>query len=182
MRLRDVAIIELAYACGARVAELARLDVAHVDFEQRTILLMGKGKHRVSGRATPRTSLFHPRAREALQRWLIEGRALEEHLGVKVGSGESHRTLPALARQQAVASTIQQLGAMVGGDNAWQKAREVSVLIRSADSRVRTLHGDRPLEELPSSARQVLRVLEAAGVDTKGPLFVISATAGSVVP
>lgn len=42
--LRDLAIMELLYSSGIRVAELAGLDILDVDFKQRLIKVMGKGK------------------------------------------------------------------------------------------------------------------------------------------
>jgi integrase/recombinase XerC len=40
---RDVAIVELLYATGARVSELCGLDIDDVDFNRNTIRVMGKG-------------------------------------------------------------------------------------------------------------------------------------------
>ena len=46
--VRDAALIELLYATGARISEMARLKVADVDFSRRQVLLFGKGsKERV---------------------------------------------------------------------------------------------------------------------------------------
>jgi integrase/recombinase XerD len=41
--LRNVAIIELLFATGLRVAELCSLDARHIDFDQGSIRIMGKG-------------------------------------------------------------------------------------------------------------------------------------------
>ena len=41
--LRDIAIIELLFATGLRVAELCSLDARHIDFGNGSILIMGKG-------------------------------------------------------------------------------------------------------------------------------------------
>lgn len=41
--LRDACMLELLYATGARISELARLEVADVDARQRTARLFGKG-------------------------------------------------------------------------------------------------------------------------------------------
>jgi len=43
-RARDVAILELLYATGLRVSELASLDVDAVDRERRTVQVIGKGR------------------------------------------------------------------------------------------------------------------------------------------
>ena len=41
--LRDVAIVEMLYASGARVAELCGLDLSDVDYDRQTIRVLGKG-------------------------------------------------------------------------------------------------------------------------------------------
>jgi integrase/recombinase XerC len=43
-RARDVAILELLYATGLRVSELASLDLETVDRETRTVRVLGKGR------------------------------------------------------------------------------------------------------------------------------------------
>ena len=67
--LRDVAMLELLYATGIRVGELASLDVDDVDRERNVVRVLGKGRKE-------RTVPFgHPAAR-ALDRWLESGRPL----------------------------------------------------------------------------------------------------------
>ena len=41
--LRDLAILEVLYSCGIRVAELAGMNVASIDYDQRLVKVMGKG-------------------------------------------------------------------------------------------------------------------------------------------
>jgi integrase/recombinase XerC len=65
--LRDVAMLELLYATGIRVGELAGLDVDDLDRDRNVVRVFGKGRKE-------RTVPFgHPAAR-ALDRWLSEGR------------------------------------------------------------------------------------------------------------
>ncbi len=60
---RDAAILELLYATGIRRAELVGIDVADIDFDQRTIRVVGKGNKE-------RFVLFNQYAAEALERYL----------------------------------------------------------------------------------------------------------------
>jgi integrase/recombinase XerC len=67
--LRDVAMLELLYATGIRVGELAGLDVDDLDRDRNVVRVFGKGRKE-------RTVPFgHPAAR-ALDRWLGAGRPL----------------------------------------------------------------------------------------------------------
>lgn len=60
---RDLAILELLYATGLRVGELASLDIDDIDLDERTIRVIGKGdKERVVPFGVP--------ARDAVRRWL----------------------------------------------------------------------------------------------------------------
>lgn len=65
--LRDLAIVELLYATGARVSEIASLDLGNVDFSRDIVRLMGKGSKE---RMVP----FGQPARDALDDWLRHGR------------------------------------------------------------------------------------------------------------
>ena len=65
--IRDVAMLELLYATGIRVGELAGLDLDDVDRDRNVVRVLGKGRKE-------RTVPFgHPAAR-ALERWLAHGR------------------------------------------------------------------------------------------------------------
>ncbi len=71
LELRDRAFLELLYASGLRVAELTGLDVGSLDLEAGAVRVLGKRrKERIVPVGRP--------AREALARWLADGRpALE---------------------------------------------------------------------------------------------------------
>lgn len=63
MSIRDLAIVELLYASGIRVSELAGLDMADLDFERNTVKVMGKGSRE-------RVAPFGIPAKRALEVWI----------------------------------------------------------------------------------------------------------------
>ncbi|NYE94595.1 integrase/recombinase XerC [Psychromicrobium silvestre] len=63
LAVRDQAMIELLYAAGLRVGELVALDLDDLDFERRTVRVLGKGNKE-------RTVPFGKPAAGALQHWL----------------------------------------------------------------------------------------------------------------
>jgi site-specific recombinase XerD len=67
LALRDVAILETAYAAGLRIAELASLTVSATDLRRGEVRVTGKGRKE-------RVSLLGRPARGALARYLDEGR------------------------------------------------------------------------------------------------------------
>ncbi len=67
--VRDRAILELLYAAGVRISELAGMTVADVDFDERTVRVTGKGNKE-------RIALFGGPAEDALRRYLVEARPL----------------------------------------------------------------------------------------------------------
>jgi site-specific recombinase XerD len=66
--LRDVAIVETAYAAGLRIGELASLTLSGVDLKRGEVRVIGKGRKE-------RVSLLGRPARAAIERYLAEGRA-----------------------------------------------------------------------------------------------------------
>lgn len=64
---RDHAMLELLYATGIRVSELAGLDLADLDPERRVVRVVGKGDKQ---RSVP----YGQPAERALQGWLVHGR------------------------------------------------------------------------------------------------------------
>lgn len=92
IEVRDAAIVEVLYATGIRVAELVSLDIADIDFSQRTMRVTGKGS---KTRVVP----FGAPAARALQEWLDTGRPLiaahagNPHNGAQSAQGnQSERT------------------------------------------------------------------------------------------
>ncbi|MCS6918812.1 MAG: tyrosine recombinase XerC [Fimbriimonadales bacterium] len=69
LRLRDRAVLELLYATGLRISELASLDVNALDLEQSAAQVRGKG-------GKPRVVLFGQAAHEALLEYLQRARPL----------------------------------------------------------------------------------------------------------
>lgn len=63
LALRDKAMMELAYGCGLRLAEIASLDLVHIEDGGRQLRVMGKGSKE---RILPVGKM----AREALNAWL----------------------------------------------------------------------------------------------------------------
>jgi integrase/recombinase XerC len=67
--LRDVALLELLYGSGLRIAEATALDVDELDLARERVVVWGKGgKQRTVPLSTPAT--------DSMRRWLADGRAL----------------------------------------------------------------------------------------------------------
>lgn len=65
--LRDVAVLELLYGSALRVSELCGLDLDDIDFDRRTVRVLGKGnKQRVVPMGLPSV--------RALESWINQGR------------------------------------------------------------------------------------------------------------
>ena len=76
LALRDVALIETAYAAGLRISELASLTIAAVDLKRGEVRVTGKGRKQ-------RASLLGRPARAALSRYLNEGRSVLADIGAR---------------------------------------------------------------------------------------------------
>ena len=74
LALRDVAIIETAYAAGLRISELASLTIGSADLKRGEVRVTGKGRKE-------RASLLGRPARAALTRYLEAGRPVLAGLG-----------------------------------------------------------------------------------------------------
>jgi site-specific recombinase XerD len=66
--IRDRAIIELFYATGVRCSELTSIQLTDINFDQKTILIMGKG-------SKERLVLFGNKAKEAILKYIQTERA-----------------------------------------------------------------------------------------------------------
>ncbi len=103
LRRRDLAMFELMYSSGLRLAELASLNLGDIDLEQRRLVVTGKG-------AKTRYLPIGRKAAQALERWLeVRGRhptgEADDALFVsRLGRRLSHRSiqqrLNELARSQ----------------------------------------------------------------------------------
>ena len=69
LRVRDRALLELAYASGLRVSELCQLERTRVHFAERTVTVLGKG-------GKQRTVPFGRAAEAALREYLERARPL----------------------------------------------------------------------------------------------------------
>jgi len=98
---RDLAIVELLYACGLRVSELVGVDVGDIDAAAASVVVVGKGG---KSRAVPVAG----KAIEAIDRWLrhraqmakADERALfVSRCGTRLGTRSIQGRLQRLARQ-----------------------------------------------------------------------------------
>ena len=105
--LRNRAILELMYAAGCRLSEVAGLDVRHLDLEERTLLVRGKGNKE-------RIVLIGAPAEEAILRYLSHGRpqlaaAGEAALFVNRDGGRlSGRSIEQIVRRHALRAGLGQ--------------------------------------------------------------------------
>lgn len=103
--VRDLAVVELLYACGLRVSELVGLDVDDVDRGNRTVRVTGKGsKERVVPYGAP--------AAAALDRYLDQARPV---LVAAAASGDARSTaIGAAARSSGHAVFLGVRGGRLG--------------------------------------------------------------------
>jgi integrase/recombinase XerC len=69
IHLRDVALVETAYAAGLRISELASLTMSNVDLKRGEVRVLGKGRKE-------RASLLGRHARGAIGQYMDEGRPI----------------------------------------------------------------------------------------------------------
>lgn len=106
LALRNLAMIEVLYATGIRVAELEGLDIDDVDFDRSTIKVTGKGnKQRVVPLTVP--------AVQALKRWLTQGRPhvlVEKYVTQAVFLGARGNRVGARQVREVVNELLAELG------------------------------------------------------------------------
>jgi integrase/recombinase XerC len=95
---RNALIVELLYATGMRLSELARLDVADLRFETRSTRVLGKGNKE-------RVVFFGAPAEAAARLYLEQGRT--HHLAHRRGAGEEPALLLSAQGQRLGARQIQ---------------------------------------------------------------------------
>ena len=100
---RDLAMMELFYSSGLRLAELVGLDLEQLDLADRTVRVLGKGR---KTRIVPVGS----KAIEALRHWLIERGALARPDTRAVFVGRTGKRLGARAVQLRMASAARRQG------------------------------------------------------------------------
>ncbi|MEY4760728.1 MAG: hypothetical protein RLZZ200_584, partial [Pseudomonadota bacterium] len=105
--VRDLAIMELLYSSGLRLAELVSLDLSSLDLADHTVRVIGKGN---KTRIVPVGS----KARDALEGWLAERAGLASPDTQALFVGRNGRRLGARAVQLRVASVSRQQGLQVG--------------------------------------------------------------------
>ncbi|MCY7396207.1 MAG: tyrosine recombinase XerC [Nocardioides sp.] len=82
--LRDVAVLELLYATGIRVGELAGLDLDDVDRERAVVRVLGKGgKERVVPFGRPADRALHEWVERGRPELVVEGSGAALFLGVR---------------------------------------------------------------------------------------------------
>lgn len=128
---RDVALFELLYATGARVAEVAALDVDDLDLDRRTARLTGKGDRQ-------RTVPFGAPAAAAVERWLRVARPVlaTEHSGVALLLGARGGRADVRVLRGAVDRALERLGDTAArGPHALRHTAATHLLDGGADLR-----------------------------------------------
>jgi integrase/recombinase XerC len=113
LAVRDVAIVETAYAAGLRISELASLTIGSVDLKRGEVRVTGKGRKE-------RVSLLGRPARAALARYLEEGRPFLAGRATAAGStaaaiAPTTERAGAVATERAGAVATERAGAVATG-------------------------------------------------------------------
>ena len=99
--IRNLAMVEMLYASGARVSEICSLDLKDIDFERQTIRVIGKGsKERVIPIGRP--------AIAALEKWLaVRAQMANEKSGSAVFLGARGKRIDQRQVREVVYKTIE---------------------------------------------------------------------------
>ncbi len=100
IELRNRCLIEVLYACGLRVSEVASIQIKKIDFDEQTMIILGKGSKE---RMVP----FYPKCGRLIKKYMEESRRLyigDEHGYLFV----SQRGKPLTAR--AVQNIVKEAG------------------------------------------------------------------------
>ena len=100
LSVRDIAMMELMYACGLRLSELSGLNINSLDWQQQTVTVVGKGQKE---RRVP----FGRKAKDAINTWLVQRLSMagenESALFVsKLGKRLSNSSIQKRMKQMAV--------------------------------------------------------------------------------
>lgn len=110
LEARDRAMLELAYSCGLRCAELIALDLRSIDFEEETVRVLGKGgKERVVPLGEPAQralSAYVERSRPALVAGAEESALLVSKSGRRLSPSDVTRRLGLWVREAAIAGRV----------------------------------------------------------------------------
>lgn len=98
---RDLAMMEMFYACGLRLSELKNLNLQDIDWQLQSIVVTGKGEKQ---RRVP----FGKKAKDALQNWLTER--------------------PAMTNEAEVAVFISQRGSRVSGSSIQKRLKKLALM------------------------------------------------------
>ena len=66
---RDIALIHFLHATGCRVSEVVSVDISDVDFQNRELVVYGKGGTKASSTSSIKTSSVLPTVRSASRAW-----------------------------------------------------------------------------------------------------------------
>lgn len=110
LEARDRAMLELAYSCGLRCAELVALDLRSVDFEEETVRVLGKGsKERIVPLGEPAqraVAAYVERSRPALVAGAEESALLVSKSGRRLSPSDVTRRLGRWVREAAIAGRV----------------------------------------------------------------------------
>ena len=129
--IRDVALVEVLYASGARVSEICGLDIGDIDYDRNALRVIGKGnKERTIPLGIP--------AMKALRLWLDEGRSqlLKSDSGQAVFLGARGKRIDQRTVRTVVYQALQALeGVERMGPHALRHSAATHLLEGGADLR-----------------------------------------------